>query len=375
VDSPKECTHISLCAGYGGIDIGLARAIGFIRTVCFVEIEAFPISNLVSKIENNLLDEAPIWSNLKTFPWAEFRGKVDILSGGFPCQPFSGAGERKADEDPRHLWPHIVRGIKELGKPPIVFFENVEGILSSKLKSDDWSDPKDTDVLHHVLRELERLGYRATAGIFSASEIGAPHQRKRVFILGVHSKLNEFGRSYISGLLSQQWGYVENANGGGREWVDLLRCSKSESSCRQGQTGLSHVSSSTRARQAWPNLRGCEQFGWEPPRTIKGHMGNANSKGLEGSGGTILQGKKSRLACTDRGQEETGGCGQAESSMGRDFDGLADWVDYAELLTTVDNRSDELRMLGNGVVPHTAERAFCSLWAKLGYSESESARG
>lgn len=339
--SAKECTHISLCAGYGGIDIGLTRAIGFIRTICFVEIEAFPISNLVSKIENNLLDEAPIWSNLKTFPWSEFRGKVDILSGGFPCQPFSGAGERKADDDPRHLWPHIVKGIRELGKPPIVFFENVEGILSSKLKSDDWSDPKGTNVLHHVLRELERLGYQATAGVFSASEVGAPHQRKRVFILGVHTKLNTFGRSYISRLLSQQWGY-------------------------------SNASSSTRAKQAWSNFRDCEQFGWEPPRTIrnKKNMGNSHSKGLERCRRSILQGQNSRLTCTDRGFKESIECGQLEPSLGRESDGIADWVDYAKLLTALDSRADELRALGNGVVPQTAERAFCSLWKKLEYTES-----
>ena len=372
MDSAKECTHISLCAGYGGIDIGLTRAIGLIRTICFVEIEAFPISNLVSKIENNLLDEAPIWSNLKTFPWSEFRGKVDILSGGFPCQPFSGAGERKADDDPRHLWPHIVKGIRELGKPPIVFFENVEGILSSKLKSDDWSDPKGTNVLHHVLRELERLGYRATAGVFSASEIGAPHQRKRVFILGVHTKLNSFGRSYISGLLSQQWGYVENSNGGGCEWVDLLRCPKSESPHRQGQTSIPHISGPTRAGQAWPNFRGCEQFGWEPPRTIrnKKDMGNPHSEGLERCRRSILQGQDSRLTCTDRGFTENIECGQLEPSLGRESHGLTDWMDYAKLLTTLDSRADELRALGNGVVPQTAERAFCLLWKKLEYTES-----
>ena len=374
MDSTKECTHISLCAGYGGIDLGLARAIGSIRTVCFVEIEAFSISNLAAKIENDLLDEAPIWSNLKTFPWKEFYGKVDILSGGFPCQPFSGAGERKADEDPRHLWPHIVKGIKELGNPPIVFFENVEGIMSSKLKSDDWSDLKGTNVLHHVLRELERLGYQATAGIFSASEVGAPHQRKRIFILGVHSKLNSFGRSCVSELLSQKWSYVENPDHGGREWVNVLRHSKSESSDGQRQTSSTYVPSTVGASQAWSNLRGCEQFDWEPPRTIKKDMVNSNSKGLERSRRACVQGSDSRLTCTNGGYKSGNKSGKLESSMGGDINGSADRLDFTKLLTTVDNRADELRSLGNGVVPQTAERAFCSLWSKLEYTEGESTR-
>ena len=101
---------------------------------------------------------------------------MDVLSGGFPCQPFSNAGVRKGTEDPRHLFPYIARGIREC-QPRIVFLENVEGIISAKTADGE-------SVLQYVLRELEGLGYQATAGIFSASEVGAPHQSKSVFILG-----------------------------------------------------------------------------------------------------------------------------------------------------------------------------------------------
>jgi len=165
-----------LCAGYGGIDLGLRRVLPECRTIAYVEIEAFAIQNLVDKIEAQQLDAAPVHTNIKTFPFRQFRGCVDILSGGFPCQPFSQAGKKKGVEDERHLWPFIERGIEQC-RPSAVFFENVNGIISTKTGNGD-------SVLKYVLTSLEQLGYRATAGVFSAEEIGAPHQRKRVFIMG-----------------------------------------------------------------------------------------------------------------------------------------------------------------------------------------------
>jgi site-specific DNA-cytosine methylase len=190
VDNTKELKHLSLCTGYGGIDLGLSRAMRCIRTVCYVEIEAFAIENLVSKIEAETLDLAPVYTDLKTFPFSKFRGCVDILSGGFPCQPFSGAGRKEADEDPRHLFPYILDGIREC-RPAVVFLENVEGIINSKLKGDHWNDSEGTPVLLHVLRELERVGYSATAGLYSAEEVGASHRRIRVFILAIRKNLGE----------------------------------------------------------------------------------------------------------------------------------------------------------------------------------------
>jgi site-specific DNA-cytosine methylase len=171
MDITETITHISLCAGYGGIDIGLKRAIPSLRTIAFSEIEAFACANLVAKMEEGLLDAAPIWTNLKTFPWEEFCGKVDILSGGYPCQPFSAAGKRLGTDDPRHLWPYIANGIR-LMQPRVCFFENVEGHVSLGLRA--------------VIEELESIGYKTSWGIFSAGEIGATHRRKRVFILASH---------------------------------------------------------------------------------------------------------------------------------------------------------------------------------------------
>ena len=221
MDNTKESIrHLSLCAGYGGIDLGLRRVLPEGRTVAYVEIEAFAIQNLVDKIETEQLDPAPVYTDVKSFPFKEFRGCVDILSGGFPCQPFSQAGSRRATEDPRHIFPYILEGIREC-RPSVVFLENVEGIISSKTKDGE-------SVLQYVLRSLEKVGYSATAGVFSASEIGAPHQRKRVFILGYSTSDGSYQRSEEARrkIGSSQQRRMQESAGGSNQLADStdIRC-------------------------------------------------------------------------------------------------------------------------------------------------------
>ena len=159
---------ISFCTGYGGIELGLRRAGVDVRTVVNVEIEAFCCANLAAKIEEGRMDDAPIYTDLKTFPARIFRGKIHGIIGGYPCQPFSSAGKRKGEKDPRHLWPYIREHVRAV-RPLWCFFENVRGHTSMGL----W----------RVLSDLEEDGYRTEWGLFSAEETGAPHQRIRCFIL------------------------------------------------------------------------------------------------------------------------------------------------------------------------------------------------
>jgi len=364
VDRPQELTHISLCAGYGGIDLGLQRALGAVRTVAFSEIESYACANLVAKMEQGLLDSAPIWTDLKTFPWSEFHGKVDLVSGGFPCQPFSTSGRRAGDSDPRHLWPHIVRGLRELGRPPLVFFENVEGIISSKLAGNEWSDPQGTPVLQHVLRELERLGYTATAGIFSAAEVGAPHQRKRVFILGVRADLGAGGRELVNGLL----GDAARVHSKHSLWWRQSTQQSVPVPTREPSTDADMADNGG----AWPAGRGAKQYAWEPPRVVLrgGTVDYANDAGSHGR-------NAHERTDTEEGRHGTSGCatsastprgavqGNSEPSVGGDSDGAPCGLDYAQLCVSRDSLVDELRLLGNGVVPATAERAFKVLWGEL----------
>ena len=170
MDNPeaRPILHLSLCTGYGGLDLGLGAVLSHCRPVAYCEREAFAVANLLAKIEQGVLEPAPIWTDLKTFPWKELCGSVDILSGGYPCQPFSKAGHRNGKEDPRHLWPWIIEGIRIVW-PQYCFFENVEGHIDRGLQD--------------VIDDLEAEGYKTAWGMFSAEEVGFPHQRRRVFIL------------------------------------------------------------------------------------------------------------------------------------------------------------------------------------------------
>ena len=384
----SQTTHIGLCAGYGGIELGLRRAIPTLRSVALCEIEAFAVANLVAKMEAGLLDSAPIWTDLKTFPWEGFRDRVDILTGGYPCQPFSAAGKRAGEGDPRHLWPFIASGIRLL-RPRICFFENVEGHISLGLSN--------------VIEDLAGMGYRTTWGIFSASEVGAPHQRKRVFIMayiddeglqkGISTRINDQVRWEESSN-----GYTESSNGHGCVMADS-DCGRSGENQQPTQLWTSRIEQSLgdsrggderqiRETQEWPSRPGEPQHEWEPPRVVAHsdtgtgspkHELQESSQGGEaaeraatqstGSSAAVMANSDSPRLQERQGQRGEGIQGtyadggedterQAKPSMGRDADGPANWMDHAELFTTCDNRTDELRLLGNGVVPATAERAF-----------------
>jgi DNA (cytosine-5)-methyltransferase 1 len=121
------------------------------------------------------LDQAPIWDDLTTFDGAAWRGKVDCITAGFPCQPFSAAGSRLGVEDDRWIWPAIKRIIFDVG-PSFVFLENVPQLVRGGLA--------------FVLSDLAQLGFNAEWGLYSAAEVGASHKRDRFWLLA-HSPSNQ----------------------------------------------------------------------------------------------------------------------------------------------------------------------------------------
>jgi DNA (cytosine-5)-methyltransferase 1 len=163
-------TELSLFTGYGGLTLGL-RLTGLpVRTIGYCDNEHYIQKLIKARIKDGFLDDAPVIGDICT-DWTPYRGLVDIITAGFPCQPHSNAGKREGEADERNLWPDTRRCISEVG-PRFVLLENVPGIISNGYAG-------------VVTGELSELGYDAVWGIVSAADVGAPHLRKRWWCLGV----------------------------------------------------------------------------------------------------------------------------------------------------------------------------------------------
>lgn len=159
---------MSLCAGVGGLELGVRIARPGARGVCYLEREVPAAARLVARMQDGSLHPAPIWSDLTTFDGLPWRGIVDCLTSGDPCQPNSVAGKGLGKDDDRWLLDHVFRIIDEV-RPARVFRENVPGNADGQLAA--------------IVPALEGMGYRVAAGIFSARGAGASHLRERLFIM------------------------------------------------------------------------------------------------------------------------------------------------------------------------------------------------
>ncbi len=153
-------TGLSLFSGVGGLDLAFEWAGGTVAAMC--EINPF-----CRKVLRKHWPDVPLFGDVKEVKGADV-GTIDVVYGGFPCQPFSLAGDRKGRDDTRYLWPEFARLVGEIG-PRWVVAENVPGILT--LAADD------------VCQDLERLGYEVGIWNFEALSVGAPHRRARIFFV------------------------------------------------------------------------------------------------------------------------------------------------------------------------------------------------
>ena len=150
----------SLCTGYGGLDMAV-EAYFNAETIWVAESDKYA-SQII-----DLRWELPNYGDITKINWGEV-DPIDILTAGYPCQPFSEAGNRKGEHDKRHIWPSIKKGISIL-RPNYIILENVRGHLSLGFKE--------------VLKDLAELGYDGKWQVVRASDIGAPHQRARLFLV------------------------------------------------------------------------------------------------------------------------------------------------------------------------------------------------
>lgn len=159
--------ELALFAGAGGGILG-GKLLGW-RTVCAVEFDAYAASVLVARQNDGCLEPFPVWDDVRTFDGRPWRGRVDVVSGGFPCQDISAAGKGAGITGDRSgLWSEMARVISEV-RPGRVFVENSPLLVGRGLTV--------------VLADLASMGYDARWGVVGAGDIAAPHRRERVFLV------------------------------------------------------------------------------------------------------------------------------------------------------------------------------------------------
>ena len=310
--------ELALFAGAGGGILG-GTLLGW-RTVCAVEIEPFCREVLLRRQQDGCLPWFPIWDDVCTFNGRPWRGLIDVITGGFPCQDISAAGKGAGITGERSgLWSEMARIIGEV-RPPFVLVENSPLLVSRGL-----------DV---VLSDLASLGYDAVWGIIGADDAGAPHRRKRIWILA-------YSDPDLCGCLYKQ----------AREQSAIRT---HDAQCQPGPA-LREDARENVANTKLQRLEGYprhEPNGSQSGRKQKDETGPTGKEGVSwwqadpadmADAETVhAQGLRDR-----QGQEQHWGSGRwgFESRLGRVAHGMAD-------------RVDRLKAIGNGQVPAVAALAW-----------------
>jgi len=274
----------SLCTGYGGLDMAVEAYFDAEMVWC-AENDKYAAALIEQRFNKHNLGD------IKQIDWDTVE-PIDILTAGYPCQPFSYAGQRKGTEDERHIWPYIIKAISTL-QPKYIVLENVRGHLSLGFST--------------VLGDLTKIGYDARWQIVRASEVGAAHQRARLFII-----------AYPTSQGLQRSGWQETRTGSKTiTYTNSDACQKSRRADTSIRTTSNGLQTGQNKRQARSKHRFSSQMEREaiPPTLVEGKL---NAKFVEYMMGLPVG-----------------------------------WVTDLDL-----SRSQQLKMLGNGVVPQQAYYAL-----------------
>jgi len=350
----SKLQHLDLFSGIGGFSLGLEATGGF-ETKAFCDIEEYP-----RQVLQKHWPHVKQYKDIKELTYDKLKAdgidSIDIITGGYPCQPFSVAGKQKGVEDPRHLWPEYFRLVKEC-RPTWVIGENVSGHIKLGLDS--------------VIEDLESENYSVRPFSISASSIGANHQRERIWIMAysecnynfnkeqrINGEEKEISREHREND-STSWkssgtntirktnnSHVENS--GCTQWPRAELREENENETREGDANQHQRSSSPSESDVANTNDGFSDQQNEEIQTRgnsinsgSSEMANSNSEGLErqwksrnkfGSQFTTTEGSEERQGSMDQGWW------QSEPNVGRVAHGIP-------------KRVDRLKSLGNSLVP------------------------
>ena len=318
--------HLDLFSGIGGFSLGLEATGGF-ETVAFCDIEKYCLEILEKRYPG-----VPRYTNIKELNYETIKTDgvfpIDIITGGYPCQPFSVAGRKKGEKDPRHLWPEMFRLVQEL-QPSWVIGENVSGHIKLGLDT--------------VLKNLESEGYAARTFSISASSIGANHQRERVWIVANSKQDNYFEQvrrrneeeSGIQKKYREEHGQSRQSSGTSEVWKKSNRHENVEDTRQLGGGLEPSGNKESIGRGSY------EKTEWST---------NADQTSGSSQRGEVMANTSSKR--TSRGETRREDAENVGQSSKRPWDGWWDIEpDVGRVAHGVPKRVDRLKSLGNSLVP------------------------
>ena len=401
----EKLRTLDLFSGIGGFTLGLDST-GYFETVAFCEIEEFPC-----KVLNKHWPDVPIYNDVKELSYEKLqadglisrRRGIDVICGGYPCQPFSVAGRQGGEDDPRHLWPEYFRLIREL-RPHYAIGENVGGHLRLGLDT--------------VLKDLDSENYTVRCFSVEAASLGAPHRRERIFWIAVSdTDSKRRGGRDLSGRGAEQRELLKKEQEGRALGREAERCSElpgqegegatedvvdahsirlpqhyeaeEESSGRR--TSPPSLSTSNNVADAQSQLGERSESEGNQRRQSETALGDrsgdttdatdAQTKGLEGRDfGTAFENKRSEpgdIASESHEQEEQRGETTFESYLGGGNDGISAWLDGSwergipRVAPSNKMRVPRLKALGNAVLPQLVYMVGMAIVLSTKRSENE----